>query len=114
VIAFGGTTGIPGRYVRVQLTGTDYLSFAEVQVFGTPGSSSGSNVALSKAASQSSTLAGYANDIAGSAVDGNVGGDFFNGSVTHTNLDPNAWWQVDLGASSIISSVRDLESHGLL
>jgi hypothetical protein len=28
------TAGANGRYVRVQLTGTDYLSLAEVQVFG--------------------------------------------------------------------------------
>jgi len=28
------TPGIAGRYVRVQLSGTDYLSLAEVQVFG--------------------------------------------------------------------------------
>jgi hypothetical protein len=26
--------GAKGRYIRVQLTGTDYLSLAEVQVFG--------------------------------------------------------------------------------
>jgi hypothetical protein len=26
--------GIQGRYIRVQLSGTDYLSLAEVQVFG--------------------------------------------------------------------------------
>ena len=32
-------------------------------------------------------------------------GNFFNGSVTHTNADPNAWWQVDLGASAAVSSI---------
>ena len=39
--AAGRTTTIPvgayGRYLRVQLTGTDYLSMAEVQVWGLPG-----------------------------------------------------------------------------
>lgn len=39
--AAGRTTTIPvgehGRYLRVQLTGTNYLSMAEVQVWGTPG-----------------------------------------------------------------------------
>jgi hypothetical protein len=101
VIAAGGAQG---RYVRVQLTGTNYLSLAEVQVIGIfapviP------NLALNKAATQSSTLAGYATDGPGSAVDGNTDGNFFNGSVTHTNLEASPWWQVDLGASSVIGSI---------
>ena len=41
MIAFGGT----GRYVRVQLTRADYLSLAEVQVFGTGGAPAPANVA---------------------------------------------------------------------
>jgi hypothetical protein len=97
--------GAQGRYVRVQLTGTNYLSLAEVQVFGTGGVPAPTNAALGKAASQSSTLSGYATDGAASAVDGNTDGNFFDGSVTATNLDPNAWWQVDLGASTAVSSV---------
>jgi hypothetical protein len=105
LISFGGTSGVSGRYVRVQLTGPGYLSLAEVQVFGTPGNSSSTNVALGKAASQSSTFSGFTSDGPGSAVDGNQDGNFFNGSVTHTNLDINAWWQVDLGASAAIGSV---------
>src|ERR1035438_252431 len=39
------------------------------------------------------------------AVDGNTDGDFFRGSVTSTNLDTNAWWQVDLGASTPIGNI---------
>src|SRR5262249_30429558 len=92
------TVGAQGRYVRVQLTGSNYLSLAEVQVFGT--APSASNLAQGKAASQSSTLPGYSTAGPGSAVDGNTDGNFSNGSVTHTNLDANAWWQVDLGASN--------------
>jgi hypothetical protein len=42
---------------------------------------------------------------ASKAVDGNTDGNFFHGSVTHTNLDANAWWQVDLGTSATISSI---------
>ncbi len=30
---------------------------------------------------------------------------FFEGSVTATNPDLNAWWQVDLGASASLRSV---------
>ena len=64
------------------------------------------NLALGKTASQSSTLSGFGTTTAAaSAIDGNTDGNFFHGSVSHTNLDANAWWQVDLGASATISSV---------
>ena len=179
-----------GRYVRVQLSGTNYLSLAEVQVFGSSsgittygisgqvtlsgtglsgvtmtlgGSQSGSvtssgsgnysftglaavgnytvtptlagysftppsqtynnlsanqtanftasaatssDLAIGKTATQSSTLAGYGpTTAASSAVDGNTDGNFFDGSVSHTNDDANAWWEVDLGASATINSI---------
>jgi hypothetical protein len=93
-----------GRYVRVQLTGSNYLSLAEVQVLGIP-VAGGSDLAQGKAATQSSTLPGYPTTGAAGAVDGNIDGNFFDGSVTHTNLDTNAWWQVDLGGSSSIGSI---------
>ncbi len=96
--------GAQGRYVRVQLTGTDYLSLAEVQVFGT-GLVTPVNLSVGKSASQSSTLPGYATAGAASAVDGNTDGKFPDGSVTATNADPNAWWQVDLGGSAAVSTV---------
>src|SRR5436309_11734342 len=41
-----------------------------------------------------------------SAVDGNTDGTFFDGSVTHTNQDANAWWQVDLGTSATVASIE--------
>ena len=92
-------TGAHARYVRVQLSATNYLSLAEVQVFGdfTP-----TNLAVGKAASQSSTSMSAS---ASRAVDGNTNGNWASASVTHTNSDANAWWQVDLGASATISSV---------
>ena len=97
--------GAQGRYVRVQLTGTDYLSLAEVQVIGTGGAPPPTNIAQGKAATQSSTFQGNATAAAASAVDGNTDGSFPDGSVTATNADQNAWWQVDLGASATVSSV---------
>jgi hypothetical protein len=97
--------GVRGTYVRVQLTGTDYLSLAEVQVFGTGGAPAPMDVALGKSATQSSTFPGYATDGAAAAVDGNTDGNFGDGSVTVTNLDPNPWWQVDLGASTAVGSI---------
>jgi hypothetical protein len=93
-----------GRYVRVQLTGTNFLSLAEVQVLGTGGGAA-VNLAVGRAASQSSTLAGYSSAAAAAAVDGNTDGNFFDGSVTHTNSEANPWWQVDLGASNTIDSI---------
>jgi hypothetical protein len=96
--------GALGRYVRVQLSGTGYLSLAEVQVFGTPPFVS--NLARGKAATQSSTFPGYPSAAASSAVDGNTDGNFFDGSVTATNLDANAWWQVDLGFSASIANIN--------
>jgi hypothetical protein len=70
--------GAEGRYVRVQLGGSNYLSLGEVQVFGARvnASSSGSNLALGKVATQSSTLAGYPRAGAAAAVDGNTDGNF--------------------------------------
>jgi F5/8 type C domain len=64
----------------------------------------GSNLAQGKTASQSST---YPLPTAGAAgaVDGNTDGNWSNGSVTHTLLDANAWWQVDLSASATVSSI---------
>jgi hypothetical protein len=96
--------GALGRYLRVQLTGTNYLSLAEVQVIGTP-LASGSNLVTGKLATQSSTLPGYPTAGAAMAADGNTNGNFFDGSVTATNLDNNAWWQVDLGASAAVNTI---------
>jgi hypothetical protein len=100
-----GDTGITGRYVRVQLTGTDFLSLAEVEVFGNTGNASATNIAQGKPAAQSSTYLGIATAVPASAVDGNTDGNFSHGSVTATNLDPNPWWQVDLGAAATVNTV---------
>ncbi|HEU4404286.1 MAG TPA: PA14 domain-containing protein [Polyangiaceae bacterium] len=61
------------------------------------------NLALGKAASQSSTAPGAP---AALAVDGGRDGAFASGSVSHTNADPNAYWEVDLGASYQTFGVR--------
>ncbi|HLK62608.1 MAG TPA: discoidin domain-containing protein [Bryobacteraceae bacterium] len=92
-----------GRYVRVQLSGTDYLSLAEVQVFSVPVPGT-TDLAQGKPASQSSTFPGAPSAVA--AVDGNPDGNYFDGSVTATNFDTNAWWQVDLGSSTAIGSIK--------
>ncbi|MHC1784925.1 MAG: discoidin domain-containing protein [Anaerolineaceae bacterium] len=61
------------------------------------------NYALGKSATQSSDNEGAA---ASRAVDGNINGDYTAGSVTHTNADPGAWWQVDLEAVKSIGSIN--------
>jgi hypothetical protein len=85
-----------GRYVRVQLRGTNPLSLAEVQVYGR------NNLALRKPATQSSLQ----NDaVAARGVDGNSDGNYQNGSVTHTTSTAGAWWQVDLGAAQSLREI---------
>lgn len=81
-------TGVSGRYVKIQLSGTNALSLAEVKVFG-------ANLAQGKTATQSSTYTPTA--AASKAVDGVTNGNYAAGSVTHTNSQAGAWWMVDLG-----------------
>ena len=61
------------------------------------------NVALDKNAKQSSTAL---NALASRAVDGNTNGNWPNNSVTHTDPDANAWWQVDLGEVTDIAQIK--------
>ena len=89
--------GVQGQYVRLHLSDPGYLGLAEVQVFGATG-----DLALGEAATQSST---YGSSSASLAADGNTDGYFYDNSVSTTNLDANAWWQVDLGASAAVSSI---------
>ncbi len=98
-------TSAQGRYVRVQLSGANYLSLAEVQVFGTLVGPTALDLALNKVVMQSSTYLPGATD-ASNAVDGNTAGVYTAGALTHTGLDANAWWQVDLGASATVSSIN--------
>jgi len=92
------TGGVQGRYVRVQLTGTNYLELAEVQVFG----SWITNLSQGKAATQSGT---YSTNVASLAVDGNTDGVYSHGSISIANYAANAWWQLDLGAPAVLSSI---------
>ena len=79
------------RYVRVELPGEKrMLSLAEVQVI-----SGDENLATSGKATQSSTDFGGP---AERAIDGNTDGHFFEArSTTHTKIEQDPWWEVDLG-----------------
>ena len=62
----------------------------------------GTNLALNKTATQSSTAWGGTAD---RAVDGNTNGNWAAGSVTHTAVENQAWWHVDLGSVQSIATI---------
>jgi hypothetical protein len=63
----------------------------------------GSDLAFGKTATQSSTVLDAP---AGRAVDKDTNGNLHDRSVTHTNSDANAWWQVDLGKPATVRAVK--------
>ncbi len=87
-----------GRYLRIQLAGTGYLSLAEV-VVAAP-SVAAWNPTTNPA--MSTMLAGNPSDL---AVDGNTSGNWGDGSVASTDNEPNAWWYQDLGAVQQIPEI---------
>jgi hypothetical protein len=106
VLARVGLSILPGvpqpvkaRTVRLELPGpAKMLHVAEVQVFA-----GGTNVAPKGKATQSTTA--YEGP-ASLAVDGNTNGDYHaSKSVTHTAVEDNPWWQVDLGAEMPVERV---------
>lgn len=60
------------------------------------------NLAQGKPARQSSI--GWGGE-ARRAVDGNTNGNYWQDSVTHTQNEPNAWWEVDLGGVHQIEQI---------
>ena len=86
------------RFVRVALPGKDrILSLAEVQVF-----SGTENVALKGEAKQSSTAF---DGPAKLAIDGKTDGNFDKKSVTHTDVEADPWWEVDLKGDKAIDRI---------
>ncbi|HEX8919947.1 MAG TPA: LamG-like jellyroll fold domain-containing protein [Pyrinomonadaceae bacterium] len=64
------------------------------------------NLALGRPATQSSTYPNTTVNLsADRAVDGNTNGDWNALSITHTNNDNQAWWQVDLGYAATIQNI---------
>lgn len=61
------------------------------------------NVARGRAAGQSSQFDVGA---AGRAVDGNTDGHWAGNSVSHTQSEANAWWEVDLGRAHDLHAIR--------
>ncbi len=84
-------TALPrARFVRFELPGKQkILSLAEVELFA-----GGVDVARSGRATQSSIDFGGPPE---RAIDGNHDGRFDSGTTTHTRIEDNPWWEVDLG-----------------
>ncbi|KAL0977961.1 hypothetical protein UPYG_G00163900 [Umbra pygmaea] len=79
-----------GRYVVVVIPGRkEWLTLCEVEVYGSPAD----NLALNGVAAQSSL---YGNRNPSDAIDGNKDSHYNSGSCTHTQMDTNPWWRVDL------------------
>lgn len=70
-----------------------------------PGPSGTVDIAQGRTTAQSSTLSNPADPTAAKAVDGSIDGNFPDGSVTHTNADADAWWQVDTGTDPTVAAV---------
>lgn len=94
------------RYVRIELSGKQVLSLAEVEVFATEVGTDGQpiNIARTGTATQSSI---YKAARASLAIDGVTEGIYYQAkSVTHTSLDGNdPWWEVDLGSEQAVDRV---------
>ena len=90
----------PGYYMLFAVDAQGVPSEAKVLQVG---AAQQLNVALGKPASQSSTEAGASPE---RANDGNTNGRFDEGSVSHTQSEFNAWWEVDLGAIYNLSAIR--------
>lgn len=93
-----GSDSIMARYLRIELLGEQrVLSLAEVQVY------SGEKLVSRRGhASQSST---FQKGNAEKAIDGRITGNFFDGSVTHTQPGGSVWWELDLGSAYDITKV---------
>ncbi len=95
--------GTSGRYVRIQLDSTGILHMSEVEVKACE--YNGSNLALGKPTSQSST---YGDGTSNFAVDSNfVGDDPWNpeADLQHTSQELQPWWEVDLGGAKFIENI---------
>ncbi|WP_206682548.1 galactose-binding domain-containing protein, partial [Croceivirga lutea] len=99
---------VSGRYVMVRHVRQEFLSLAEVQVFGelSTDTTTDNNLALNKPAVQSTSSPVWPGSAA-LAVDGNASGNYYTqNSVTHTSREANPWWRVDLGDTYDISNIE--------
>jgi len=97
------TVNRTGRYVRVQLAGTNYLTLMEFQVWA-PASAAKTNLAGGRPATAISSL--QSDTLPDRAVNG-VQTPVATYDVFHSNQSSSSdWWQVDLGSVQPISNVE--------
>ncbi|MGZ8779637.1 MAG: galactose-binding domain-containing protein, partial [Thermoanaerobaculia bacterium] len=97
-LSTGFSVNRTGRYVRVQLEGTNFLHMREVEIWA-PATAARTNLAIGGPATLQPSSAGTSVE-ARQAVDGLVGINYQS-----TNSQPQAWWQIDLGSVQPVSSV---------
>jgi len=103
LMGFDCECGAIGRYVYLYLPGEEALTLCEVEIFGYV--ESAENLALNQVTSQSSTATEWVGS-SSRAVDGDTEARYHDGNTcTHTEVDMNAWWSVDLGSSVDVVSV---------
>ena len=96
----GGYTFAPPSQSFNNLSGNQAASFAATAIPGV------TNLSQGKTATQSSTYSGYGVTAPASfAIDGNTDGNFYHLSLSVTNSEPNAWWQLDLGSPAALNSI---------
>lgn len=79
---------------------------AEVEILGCE-CSNFSNLASGKTTKQSSNYADNINKYgAANAIDGNNNGNHTAGHMTHTKVEQNPWWEIDLGVVQNLSSIK--------
>jgi hypothetical protein len=85
-----------------------WLCGALAVTLGLPAGLHAQNIAEGKSAYQSSTLddvwAGM--ESATRAVDGNTSGSYYDKSISHTQLELDPWWSVDLGSVQNIGEIK--------
>lgn len=108
-----------GRFVRLELPGAEkMIHIAELQVMtqsqATRGDGSSAEIAeqadaaglnLSRAATATQSSTGFGG-VAGRAIDGNTDGRFEQGSVTHTMIENDPWFELDLGVAQSIDQIK--------
>ncbi|XP_065806982.1 fucolectin-like [Labrus bergylta] len=95
-----------GRYVTVFLPGTEkILTLCEVEVFPLDYADGNRvpNLALGGNAFQSST---HADGHASKAIDGRRDSKYGDGFCTHTSMETNPWWRLDLRETHTVTSVK--------
>ena len=101
-----GSTSSPGTYESTVTVSngqtSDTATFSWIVVTGQR-----QNMALNKPVSQSSLSSDPAavGGVPERAVDGNTNGLYGNNSVTHTKIESQAWWEVDMGEVYLLESV---------